>query len=218
GRRCLARRLARRGLTLPAALLAAALTHAAGAAEVPARLVTMSAQAALRMMANLDPTAGVAPVSAAAAALAESVSRGAPAWKLCSAALVFLFAGMLAVGAGTLAGVAGSEPTERPPAGRPREQVAAAAPFRPLLPITPGKPDRPAERSGGVTVTARVLNADGKPLGKAAVALVGSTRDTGRGGDLMTEYTRVLAQGQTDPDARLRLAAPGASLAEVKGL
>jgi RNA polymerase sigma factor (sigma-70 family) len=223
GRRCLARRLARRGLTLPAALLATGLSEAARAAEVPARLATASAQAALRITSQLDPATGVAPVSAAAVALAESVSRGAPALKLYSAALVFLFAGMLAVGAGTLAGVAGSEAAQRPPAGGPREQVAAAAPFSPLLPMawpgkgvpapTPGKPDRP----GGVTVSARVLNADGKPLAKAAVALVGFIGDTHRGGDLNAENARVLAQGQTDPEGRLRLAAPGASLQEVKG-
>jgi RNA polymerase sigma factor (sigma-70 family) len=213
GRRCLARRLARRGLTLPAALLATGLTHAARAAAVPARLVTASARAA-----NLGPAAGAAPVSAAAVALAEGVSQGLPAWKLGPAALVLL-AGALAVGVGVLAGVAGPEPTQRPPAEGRSEQVAAAAPLRPLLPMAwPGKPNRPDERAGGVTVTARVLNADAKPLAKAAVALVGYTGGTGRGGDLLAEHTRVLAQGQTDADGRLRLAAPGASLEGVKGL
>jgi protocatechuate 3,4-dioxygenase beta subunit len=76
----------------------------------------------------------------------------------------------------------------------------------------------PGERRGGVTVSARVLNADGKPLAKAAVALLGYTGDAGRGGDLEADHTRVLAQGQTDADGRLRLVATGASPEEVKGL
>jgi RNA polymerase sigma factor (sigma-70 family) len=219
GRRCLARRLARRGLALPAALLATGLSAAARAAEVPARLATASAQAALRITARLDPAAGGAPVSAAAVALAESVSRSVPTWKLCSAAVVLLFAGVLAAGAGALAGVAGSAATERPPAGGPREQVAA--PFLPLLAMAwPGKgvpAPKPGERRGGVTVSARVLNADGKPLAKAAVALVGFTGTTHRGGDLNAENARVLAQGQTGPDGRLRLAAPDAPLEQMKG-
>src|SRR5262249_4401027 len=112
------------------------------------------------------------------------------------------------------AGAAGPEATEPPPAKRSREQVAAAAPLHPPLPTTPGK----SKRADGVTVTARVLNADGKPLAKAAVALLGYTGDTGRGGDLEADHTRVLAQGQTDAEGRLRLAAPGASPKEVKGL
>jgi RNA polymerase sigma factor (sigma-70 family) len=214
GRRSLARRLARRGLSLPAALLTTGLSAAGRAAEVPARLAAASARAALRVAARLDPAAGAAPVSAAAVALAEGVSRGAPAWKLGSAALVFLCAGVLAVGAGALAGATGSEATEPPPARGPREQVAAAAPLRPLSPTTPGKSQRP----DGVMVTARVLNADGKPLAKAAVALLGFTGDTDRGGDLTADHTRVLAQGQTDAEGRLSLTAPGASPQEVKGL
>jgi RNA polymerase sigma factor (sigma-70 family) len=214
GRRCLARRLARRGLSLPAALLATGLSAAGRAAEVPARLAAASAQAALRVTARLDPAAGAAPVSAAAVALAESVSRGAPAWKLGSAALMVLCAGVLAVGAGALAGGAGSAAKDLPPAKGPREQIAAAAPLRLLLPLTPGKSKRPE----GVTVSARVLNADGKPLAKASVALVGYTGDTGRGADLEADHTRVLAQGQTDAEGRLRLAAPGAFPEELKGL
>src|SRR5262249_34656863 len=132
-----------------------------------------------------------------------------------AAALIVFLAGALAVGVGTLAGVAGPGSAERPPAEDRREQVAAAAPLRPLFPApAPGKQGQPQEKEGAVPVKGRVLTADGKPLAGASVAVLGFVKDHGRGGDLVTERSRTLARGQTDADGRVQLTAAEASSEE----
>src|SRR5262249_52465456 len=104
----------------------------------------------------------------------------------------------------------------RAPAPQPPERPAAAAPQTPRP--KPAAPGKPAEEQGRVVVTGSVLTADGKPLTGATLAVVGRSRDNGRGGDLLTEDTRILARGQTGAAGKFRLTATGASSARLHNL
>jgi RNA polymerase sigma factor (sigma-70 family) len=203
-RRCLARRLGRRGLTLPAALLAGGLAAGPSRAAIPAKLAAETIAAGVR---------GVAcPAVAAGAALAESILREAPASRLRAASLVLALAGMVAAGAAGLAGAVADSRPEAPPSGRP-DTTALARSLPPLLPAAGPGDERPVSpkdgkaEDGTLTVSGRVLNAEGKPLAGAPVAVVGRSKDFGRGGDLLRDDFDVLAQGKTAADGRFRLAA-----------
>jgi RNA polymerase sigma factor (sigma-70 family) len=213
-RRCLGRRLARRGLGLSAALLAAGASRAA----VPSRLAAETAAGALRLGAAPGATASP-PVSSAAVALAEGALRAAPAAKLRTLSVLATLAGVAALAVGALA-LPGADSS--PPAASPGRGGAAAAPARPLLPAAGAGKEMPAPRPRTppkgekadhpvMLISGVVVNAEGKPLANAPVAVAGLSRDIGRGGDLVTEQTRVLAQGKTDAEGRFRLKAPGAN-------
>src|SRR5262249_50056608 len=98
GRDLLRARLTHRGVTLPAALLAARLSQPAATAAVPAPLVTPTVRAAL---AFARPSAAAGGVSAKAAALAEGVLRGL-AGRLKAVLALVLALGVFAAGAGEL--------------------------------------------------------------------------------------------------------------------
>jgi RNA polymerase sigma factor (sigma-70 family) len=95
GRRLLGGRLARRGLSLPSALLATLLPEGKAPAAVPGELTTATLTA-IRQVA-----AGGTPVSARAAALSEGVLRAMSMNKI-KLVVVFLVVGLLASGAGLL--------------------------------------------------------------------------------------------------------------------
>jgi RNA polymerase sigma factor (sigma-70 family) len=110
-------RLARRGVALPAGVLAAALAGGARAGTVPALLTLATARLATQVMA------GSAPASAPAVVLAEGVTRGmASAW-LASLALAALI-GLAAAGA---AHVAAPRNEPKPPPASPPAKAAAKA-------------------------------------------------------------------------------------------
>jgi RNA polymerase sigma factor (sigma-70 family) len=113
-------RLVRRGVAVPAVLLAAALVGEAGAAAVPALL----ALATVRLAAHA--LAGGAPASSPAVALAEGVARGvAPGARAAALALVAATAGLLVLAAGLVAGPRGA--AESPAAGPPPAKADAPA-------------------------------------------------------------------------------------------
>jgi RNA polymerase sigma factor (sigma-70 family) len=112
-RRLLQARLARRGVTLSAALCAAALWRQSAAAAVPAALVQ-------GILAALTGPAGAA--RPAAAGLAAAVIRGTDLLRARAAALV-LAAGVLAAGGALLTGRGGAEKGQTP-----AEPAAAARP------------------------------------------------------------------------------------------
>jgi RNA polymerase sigma factor (sigma-70 family) len=91
-------RLVRRGVTLSAGLVAAALAESAAAGGVPAPLATSTVSAAIAFAAH--PAAAVA--SAHAAALAEGVIRAMFLTKLKVAAAVLVALGLTGAGAGVL--------------------------------------------------------------------------------------------------------------------
>jgi RNA polymerase sigma factor (sigma-70 family) len=145
GRELLRTRLARRGLALPGALLAAGLTHGGADAAVPARLTEATVRAATGQAA----TAGT---------LARGVLAALGGVRVKIAAAVVLLAGLVALGAGALAQPA---PPGRNLAIAPGAQV----------PALPQKGEAKAGKD--LTVAGRVVGADGKALPDAEVVLVG---------------------------------------------
>jgi RNA polymerase sigma factor (sigma-70 family) len=216
-RRALGSRLARRGLTLAAALLAAGSGQGAGAGALSPRLVTATAGAALHALAGQGPAAVAPAVSTTVLRLAEEVVRATSAGRFRAAGVFLALAGLTAVTAGVLAGSGTGGPPPAPPAGNRAEHRSAANPLLLVLPAAragggapAAVPPKDADKAE-MTVSGRVLGKEGKPLAEAAVAVAGLSRNVGRGGDLLTEQTRVLAQGRTDADGRFRLRAPDAT-------
>jgi RNA polymerase sigma factor (sigma-70 family) len=122
GRKRLHARLARRGLTLPAALLASELGAGSASAVVPTVLASATARAAVAFVAGTD--AGAA-ARAAPVELAEATLRGMAGVKLRAVGTLLLAASVLLGGTGMLAG-SGDPPADGPPAGT--EPAAAAGP------------------------------------------------------------------------------------------
>jgi RNA polymerase sigma factor (sigma-70 family) len=191
GRERLRGRLARRGLTLPAALMATGLAQAAEAA-VPARLAGAAVRAALR---GTNPEAAPPAVGpAAASSLAGGAAGLLGAVRLKVVAAVLVVGGLVALGAGALA--------QQAPV--PSATPAGAGPKQPgLAPGAGNKPAAPAKKEKGVSVSGRVLGADEKPLAGAEVALVGGSRFSK---DRPNHDYEVLARGKTDAEGRFRLA------------
>jgi RNA polymerase sigma factor (sigma-70 family) len=184
GRSLLRGRLARRGLALPAALLAAGLTHGTATAAVPGRLVGQTVAGALRGGAGHEAIAG-APASVGGAA--QGLLSAAAANRLRIAAL-FLVLGLIGLGVGGFVG------------------QGAATPARPAAPAPQAKTPPPAKKA--VVAAGRVVGADGKPLAGAEVALVGLRRVAPSPG---ARDPGVLAQGKTDADGKFRLEKEGAT-------
>jgi WD40 repeat protein len=99
GRERLRARLARRGITLSAALLATGLSQQAGLCAVPAAVVEQTLQAACGLASGQTAAA----ISPKAIVLAETVLKGAVPIKLKVLAGVFLVAAVAVGGAGALA-------------------------------------------------------------------------------------------------------------------
>ncbi len=97
GRKLLAQRLARHGLALSGAAVAALVTESGASASVPAVLLASTTKAALLVAAG--PTAAAGLVSAQVAALSEGVLRMMFVAKLKT--MTLLFSGVAAVGLGT---------------------------------------------------------------------------------------------------------------------
>jgi RNA polymerase sigma factor (sigma-70 family) len=187
----LRQRLVRRGLALPGTLLTVGLIQGVAGASLPPRLAAETAAAVLRQAVGIPGGTALAP---AVVALAEGALRASPVVKLWAASLLLLLGGIAALAAGALAGPgAASTP---PPAARAGDKAPVPA---------------PGKVQGQVTVSGSLLGADGKPLDRAFLAVVARCKHFGRGGDLTTENTRVLAQGKSDADGSYRLAAPDAT-------
>ncbi len=153
-RQMLARRLTRRGLTLPAALTAPLLIDGAAQAALPPLLVSSTVRA------GLDSATGQAMdalVSAQVAALAEG-GVGSLLAKKASIAVVVLVSLMLGVG-GLLAHRTLHSRT-----------FAEARPVPPA-PATQSPPARSASKDRAIEIKGHVLDPDGKPLAGARLLL-----------------------------------------------
>jgi RNA polymerase sigma factor (sigma-70 family) len=188
GRRCLRARLARRGIALPAALLALGLTRGAKAA-VPASLTADTVRAVFGGATTAGP-------------LADAVLRGMSAARLkWAAGLLVLCA--LVFGSGVLAHQAQAQRPEEepPPAG-----VAPPAAAQPAPPAAKAAADVTA-------VTGRVLDADGKAVAGARVTAFGGLEF----GPLSVEYqAKSLGEAKTDDDGRFRLTVPETPGARIR--
>jgi RNA polymerase sigma factor (sigma-70 family) len=189
-------RLERRGVGLPAALLAAGLATA----SLPAELAASIARAA-RPVASGQ----AASMSAQAAAL---LNRAAVGSKLKIVAAVVLTLGL--VGTGWLA-------CGGPRVGLPRQAVAtqpkaAAVAAKQSGPSQQAAPKPAAEERTEMTVTGRVLDADGKPVAAARVAVLAGVRNLRRHGGLSLDR-KLFGQGETNRDGDFRLTVPRTSSA-----
>jgi RNA polymerase sigma factor (sigma-70 family) len=199
GRERLRGRLARRGLTLPAVLLATGVVNGANAA-VPGRLTRLALRGALEAASG---AATPASVSAAAASLASGVARAAPARLTVAAVLLIGLAGLaLGLASGTASARPG-DPGERPTAKR-----------APAGEMTKPKDKQPGGTAGiagkenarDLSVSGRVFDVAGKVGREADVILVGHRQPKGRAEWLRCE---VLARGRTDRDGHYRVTAKG---------
>jgi RNA polymerase sigma factor (sigma-70 family) len=166
GRELLRARLARRGLTLGAALAGTTLTQG-NAPALSAALVKSTGKAA-GLLAAGKTAAGV--FSAEVASLMEGMSKTLGPSKVRLAAVFLLVAGIVAAGAGAL--------TRRETAAQPvRTPQETPKPPAKAPPVANEKADKPAREAAGdhqgdsVTVRGRVLDPDGKPFAGAKLYL-----------------------------------------------
>jgi RNA polymerase sigma factor (sigma-70 family) len=190
-RQLLRTRLARRGVTLSAGLLAGALETAVAAmpALLARRTVTVALGAA---QAGFPPLRGP---TLAAITLAEGASNSMYFARLKMVAALLLLAGVVALGVGAFAGQA--EAQRRAPAPSPVEPAGIKPAARKDPPSAVAKPGAAKE---AVTLTGRVFGGDGRPLPGARVLVVGGAA----GGQ--DRVPRVLAEARTDRAGRFRLA------------
>jgi RNA polymerase sigma factor (sigma-70 family) len=204
GRELLRSRLARRGLTLSAALLAAGLARPAGAMSPLLPAATARAAAAF--------TAGQGGASPAAVALARAALRGLTAFRMKAAAALAVLLGGLALGAVALGGRA---PAGRPPAAPPSTETAE----RPARTDLHGDPLPPGAmaRLGTVRfrhqdfVTHAVFSRDGKALiaGDASGLIVVWDAATGKELRRIRAYHGSINTLAVSPDGKALAAAGG---------
>jgi RNA polymerase sigma factor (sigma-70 family) len=185
-RELLRERLTRRGLVLPAGVLAAALSQQAAPASVPAALIASTVKTALRGAAGAVP--------ARVAALAEGGLQAMKASKTKVALALLLAAGLLCASAAAMARSAAAEPqTKAPgPVAPPQAKAEAAK-----------EAGQAAEKSA---VSGQVLGADGKPVAGADVALYGRPKHAPRA-RYYRSSPKILAEVKTDRDGKFRFAA-----------
>ncbi len=189
GRNGLRARLARRGIALPAALLALGVAQK-GKATVPAAWTAATVRAALDLGAG---------TTVAATAIAEAVLRGMSAARR-KALGALLLVGTLIVGAGALAARGPARPGEPPPPAPPA-QVAEP-------PQQPAPPPEPAPEAGEAKKTAlsgRVIGDYNRPLKGARVVVYATVYFGSLSGRSQEE---VLGEVKTDADGAFQLSAP----------
>jgi RNA polymerase sigma factor (sigma-70 family) len=201
-------RLARRGLTLSAALLSAVLGQRTAAA-VPGGMPAATVKAAMAVTAG-NFSAAVA-CSPSAAVLADGLLRTTMAAKLEFVAVCTLAILVTVLGAGVwtrnvlLPGetahafeltTASSEPAEAQPGPTPAEKQTAPA-ATPLRPTAANKKE--------MTVTGRVLDPVGKGVAGAQVAIMVQTHQPARAGEWPEEREERLALTKTDAAGRFQM-------------
>ena len=179
GRDSLRERLARRGLGLPALLLATGVIQEARA-TVPRALVASAVRMALHGASEVVPVPG----------LTSQGLRAVPTTRVKALGAVFLMAGLVAAGTGLF----GDRSSAQPP------RVPTTAP-RVVAPPTVS-PEKPKATQKETVVAVRILDTDGKPLAAADVALVGIWLPRRRGEAYKDE---VLDRGKTDKVGRVQV-------------
>ncbi len=187
----LRRALTRRGIILPAATLAAALSTRSASASVSPHLCETTARAAIEFAAGQS----AAPL---ATAVARQLLRSTLFHKAKLLALSFLLLGALATSAGylTRALARNDEPNPSPPGLRPGQALTQQAAS------SRQDPDQ-------VTIHGRVLAPDGKPVPGARVAVVAMPPPLPQGRLVRElEHYEVLGSAAADADGRFRVDFP----------
>jgi RNA polymerase sigma factor (sigma-70 family) len=205
-RKLLQHKLSRRGVTLAGALGGAAVAQDSASGAVPVALAGATVSAATAFARGLEPAAGL--VSSEAIALAKQV-LATPAFHAKLGAVLVLLLAVAAAGAGTLLHQRVAPPPnlraqqDAPPAGaeddnrRPRPTAAPAG----------------EEQDGPIAVGGRVIDAQGKPLPGAKVAVITAERRQPGEGGLPGGLERTLLQlGHADPQGEFQLAIEGAAV------
>jgi RNA polymerase sigma factor (sigma-70 family) len=192
-------RLSRRGVTLATGVLAAVLAERASAA-VPNRLLATTIHTTLLLAAG--PAAGPA---APAVALAEGALKAmfATRFKIASSVLlaVGVFAVAVGVGLGTRTALAQRQ-DEAAPQAAPTPAGAKEQPPR------AGQVPAPAEEKKEIAITGRVLDAAGKPVAGAEVAVaIREVLSFSTWERDVIDRTEVMARTTSDADGRYRLTA-----------
>ncbi|HEV3258655.1 MAG TPA: sigma-70 family RNA polymerase sigma factor [Gemmataceae bacterium] len=201
-RELLRARLTRRGLSLVAVPVPPGVAQAA----VPPALADATTNAAILFAAGKAAAAGA--VSAQVAALAEGGLQAAGTAKLNFGLVVLLAAGVIAMGAGTLArqsAVQREDPAAAAGANGQSAPGAAPAKAKDDPPPTAHAQQPKTEDKQHMTVTGRVLGPDSKPVAGASVAVVGRPKGPYEGGNLSSDRTKVLGQAKAAADGRFRL-------------
>jgi RNA polymerase sigma factor (sigma-70 family) len=186
--------LTRRGVVLPSAVLAAAMSPKSASAQVSSPLCDITTKAAMSFAAG-QAARGV--VSISAVALAQEVLRTMLLHNLKFIALALLAIGALATGAGYLGSCLAMKDDPKTPPSVPQTRVA----------VNPKETSKaPAE--GRMIVLGRVLDPDGKPVKGAFVDLVAAPRRAEVGASDASVDFALLAQGETDDGGGFRLEAP----------
>ncbi len=194
----LKRALTRRGVVLPAAGIAAALSARYASASVSSYLCEMTARAAIRFVAGQS----AAPL---ASVLAQEVLRSMLATKLKLTLLSLFLLGSIATGAGYVNRQLATE-NERMSALL-AGTLPIAAPHSPRSPM----PDTPTP--GRMTLTGRVLDPAGKSASGVPIDVIGVSRTPAAGTDVEKNAFVLLGQAATDADGRFRIEAAGVSSA-----
>jgi RNA polymerase sigma factor (sigma-70 family) len=196
-REMLRKRLTRRGLSLPAGVLAAALAESSARAVVMTPLVTTTVQAALASAAGK----GAAALSGPVAALVEGGLHAMTVTKVKTIVGVCLAVGLLCAGAGLVA----------------REALTPAAPEsgpQTAAVVSKSKKDaKPAvqkQTGDTVAVTGRVVGPDGKPVPAARLLVLDMPEKFKRYPYPAEEEVRmeIKDQGRSDAGGRFRLHVP----------
>jgi RNA polymerase sigma factor (sigma-70 family) len=197
GRARLQQRLARRGLTLSAALVAAELSRGVASALAVAGLVGPTVRGALAFAARQPP--GGASASAAATALAREVLQSPGPAKLGAAAALALATSLLA--AGLLAYRAANAPGAAPSALPPGEIQGPAVP----APFAGNQPGAPAAGDDArVEVSGVVLGQQGRPVAGARL-YVGYARRRNEP-EAVADRPDYPLRATSGPDGRFRFA------------
>jgi hypothetical protein len=196
--------LARRGVILPAAALAALLDSRFASASVSSPLCDMTTRAAIRFTAE---QAAAGSTSASAMALAQEVLKSMFVNKITLMALTCTILGAVA-GAGywnhTFA-------MKEEPMRNPGGQESRTEPRNEDRPHLATKPDLASSRQ--MIVTGRVLDPTDKPAAGVVVDIIGRPRAPEVGTDVPRSPYNLLGHGATDSDGRFRIEASRTSMA-----